>query len=139
VRALRIVVFFLVAGLLLAAVGWKEWRVHRAIEAGSHTDAVVIGRGDCPGWQSCTPAETAVSVAFRLPDGTPRGANVTVAKTERHPIGSRLALRYDPRHPEHAEYVRHGSRALGALITGLLCIVGSVVVGAFFRRPPLVA
>jgi hypothetical protein len=139
VHGLRVVVFFLVVGLLLAAVGWKEWLVHRAIEAGSQADAVVIGRGDCPGWQSCTPAETAVSVAFRLPDGTPRGASVTVAKNERHPIGSRLALRYDPRHPGHAEYVRHGSRALGALIAGLLCIVGSVVVGAFFRRPPLVA
>ena len=138
-HALRIVVFFLVAGLLLAAFGWKEWRVHRAIEAGSHTQAVVIGRGDCPGWQSCTPAETAVSVAFRLPDGTPRGASVTVAKKEKHPIGSRLVLRYDPRHPEHAEYVQHGSRALGALVTGLLFIVGSVVLGAFFRRPPLVA
>jgi len=139
VPALRIVVFFLVAGLLLAAVGWKEWRVHRAIEAGSEAQAVVIGRGDCPGWQSCTPAETAVSVAFRLRDGTPQGASVTVEKKEKHPIGSRLVLRYDPRNPEHAEYVQHGSRALGALITGLLCIVGSVVMGAFFRRPPLLA
>lgn len=138
-HALRIVVFFLVAGLLLAAVGWKEWRVHRAVEAGPHADAVVIGKGRCPGWQSCTPSETAVSVAFRLPDGTPRGANVTVEKKDSHPIGSRLALRYDPQHPEHAEYVGHGSRALGALITGLLCIVGSVVGGAFFRHPPLVA
>jgi len=139
VRALRIAVFFLVAGLLLAAVGWKEWRVHRAIEAGPRTDAVVIGKGRCPGWQSCTPSETAVSVAFRLPDGTPRGANVTVDKKDGHPVGSRLALRYDPQHPQHAEYVRHGSRALGALITGLLFIVGSVAVGAFFRRPSLLA
>jgi hypothetical protein len=139
VHALRIVVFFLVAGLLLAAVGWKEWRVHRAIEAGPRTDAVVIGKGRCPGWQSCTPSETAVSVAFRLPDGTPRGASVTVEKKDRHPIGSRLALRYDPEHPEHAEYVHQGSRALGALITGLLFVVGSVLAGAFFRRPSLVA
>jgi uncharacterized protein DUF3592 len=139
VHALRIAVFFLVAGLLLAAVGWKEWRVHRAIEAGARADAVVIGEGRCPGWQSCTPSEMAVSVAFRLPDGTPRGANVTVEKEEKHLIGSRLALRYDPQHPQHAEYVRHGSRALGALITGLLCIVGSVVGGAFFRRPSLLA
>jgi hypothetical protein len=139
VHALRIAVFFLVAGVLLAAVGWKEWQVHRAIEAGPRTDAVVIGEGPCPGWQSCTPSETAVSVAFRLPDGTPTGANVTVEKQDRHPIGSRLVLRYDPEHPQHAEYVRHGSRALGALITGLLCIVGSVVVGAIFRRPSLVA
>jgi Protein of unknown function (DUF3592) len=139
VRALRIAVFFLVAGLLLAAVGWKEWRVHRAIEAGPRTDAVVIGAGRCPGWQSCTPSETAVSVAFRLPDGTPRGANVTVEKKDRHPIGSRLALRYDPQHPQHAEYVRHTSRAFGALIAGLLCIAGSIVVGAVFRRPSLLA
>jgi hypothetical protein len=139
VHALRIAVFFLVAGLLLAAVGWKEWRVHRAIEAGPRTDAVVMGEGPCPGWQSCTPSETAVSVAFRLPDGTPRGANVTVEKKDRHPVGSRLAVRYDPEHPEHVEYVRHGSRALGALITGLLCIVGSVAVGAFFHRPSLLA
>jgi len=139
VHALRIAVFFLVAGLLLAAVGWKEWRVHRAIEAGPRTNAVVIGKGRCPRWQSCSPSETAVSVAFRLPDGTPTGANVTVEKKDRHPIGSRLALRYDPEHPQHAESVRHGSRALGALITGLLCIVGSVAVGAFFRRPSLVA
>ena len=138
-RSLRIAVFFLVAGLLLAAVGWKEWRVHRAIEAGPRTDAIVMGEGPCPGWQSCTPSETAVSVAFRLPDGTPRGANVTVEKQDKHPIGSRLAVRYDPQHPQHAEYVRHGSRALGALITGLLCIVGSVVVGAVFRRPSLLA
>ena len=138
-RSLRIAVFLLVAGLLLAAVGWKEWRVHRAIEAGPRTHAVVIGEGRCPGWQSCTPSETGVSVAFRLPDGTPRGANVTVEKKDRHPVGSRLAVRYDPEHPEHVEYVRHGSRALGALITGLLCIVGSVVAGVFFRRPPLVA
>jgi hypothetical protein len=139
VHALRIAVFFLVAGLLLAGVGWKEWRVHRAIEAGPRTDAVVMGEGPCPGWQSCTPSETAVSVAFRLPDGTPRGANVTVEKKDRHPVGSRLALRYDPEHPQHAEYVRHGSRALGALITGLLCVVGSVVVGAFCHRPSLLA
>ena len=138
-RALRIAVFFLVAGLLLAAVGWKEWRVHRAIESGPRTDAVVIGEGRCPGWQSCTPSETAVSVAFRLPDGTPRGANVTVEKEDKHPIGSRLALRYDPQHPQHAEYVLHRSRALGALIAGFLCIVGSVVVGAVFRRPSLLA
>jgi Protein of unknown function (DUF3592) len=139
VHALRIAVFFLVAGLLLAAVGWKEWRVHRAIEAGPRTDSVVMGEGSCPGWQSCTPSETAVSVAFRLPDGTPRGANVTVDKKDGHPVGSRLALRYDPQHPQHAEYVRHGSRALGALITGLLFIVGSVAVSAFFRRPSLLA
>ena len=138
-HAFRIAVFFLVAGLLLAGVGWKEWRVHRAIEAGPRTDAVVIGEGSCPGWQSCTPSETAVSVAFRLPDGTPRGANVTVEKEDKYPIGSRLAVRYDPQHPQHAEYVRHGSRALGALITGLLCIVGSVVMGAVFRRPSLLA
>jgi hypothetical protein len=134
VHALRIVVFFLVAGLLLAAVGWKEWRVHRAIAAGSPVDAVVIGRGHCPGWQSCTPSETAVSVAFRLPDGTPQGTSVTVQKDEVHPIGSRLALRYDPRHPGRAEYVNHGSRAFGALVVGLLFVIGSATVGALFRR-----
>jgi hypothetical protein len=134
VHALRIVVFFLVAGLLLAAVGWKEWRVHRAIAAGSRVDAVVIGRGGCPGWQSCTRSETAVRVAFRLPDGTPQSASVTVQKDEMHPIGSRLALRYDPRHPGRAEYVNHASRALGALVAGLLFVVGSVTVGALYRR-----
>jgi uncharacterized protein DUF3592 len=138
-HALRIVVFFLVAGLLMAAVGWKEWRVHRAIQAGSHANAVVIGHGHCPRWQSCTPSETVLSVAFRLPDGTPQGANVTVEKKESHPVGSRLALRYDPRHPQRAEYVQHGSEALGALVTGLLFVVGSVMLGAFFRRPSLVA
>jgi hypothetical protein len=89
--------------------------------------------------ESRAPSETAVSVAFRLPDGTPRGANVTVEKKDGLPPGSRLALRYDPEHPQHAEYVRHASRALGAPITGLLCIVGSVLVGAFFHRPSLLA
>jgi hypothetical protein len=69
-----------------------------------------------------------------LPDGTPQSANVTVQKDETHAIGSRLALRYDPRHPDRAEYVNHGSRALGALIAGLLFVVGSVTVGALFRR-----
>jgi hypothetical protein len=134
VHALRIVVFFVVAGLLLAAVGWKEWRVHRAIEAGDRADALVTGRGRCPGWQSCTPSETALAVAFRLADGKPQGASVTVEKKERHPIGSRLAVRYDPRHPDRAEYVNHGSRAFGALVAGLLFVVGSVAVGGFYRR-----
>jgi uncharacterized protein DUF3592 len=136
VHALRVVVFFLVAGLLLAAVGWKEWRVHRAIQAGSRAEAVVVGRGDCPGWQSCTPAETAVSVAFRLPDGTPRGASVTVEKKEKHPIGSRLYLRYDPHHPNRAEYVNHGSRAFGALVAGVLFVFGSVAFGALYAVKP---
>jgi hypothetical protein len=139
VHALRIVVFFVVSGLLLSAVGWKEWRVHRAILAGDRADALVIGRASCPGWQSCTPSETSLAVAFRLPDGTPQGASVTVEKKENHPIGSRLAVRYDPRHPHRAEYVRHGSRALGALVAGLLFVLGSITLGAFFRRPPLVA
>jgi hypothetical protein len=126
-------------GILLAAVGWKEWRVHRAIGAGPEAVALVTGRGTCPGWQSCTPGERALSVAFRLPDGSPQGASVTVAKDESHPIGSRLAVHYDARHPSHAEYVQHGSQALVAFVLGLVFVVGSVVAGAFFRRPPLVA
>jgi hypothetical protein len=69
-----------------------------------------------------------------LPDGTPQGTSVTVQKDEVHPIGSRLALRYDPRHPGRAEYVNHGSRAFGALVVGLLFVIGSATVGALFRR-----
>jgi hypothetical protein len=126
-------------GILLAAVGWKEWRAHRAIAAGPEATAFVTGQGTCPGWQSCTPGETALSVAFRLPDGSPQGANVTVAKDESHPIGSRLAVHYDARHPSRAEYVRHGSQAFVAFLLGLLFVVGSALVGAFFRRSPLVA
>ena len=126
-------------GILLAAVGWKEWRVHRAIGAGPEVIALVTGRGTCPGWQSCTPGETVLSVAFRLPDESPQGANVTVAKDESHPMGSRLAVRYDARHPSRAEYVHHESQALVAFALGLVFVVGSVVVGAFFRRSPLVA
>jgi hypothetical protein len=133
------VVFFVVMGILLAAFGWKEWRVHRAIAAGPETFALVVGDGECPGWQSCTPGETALSVAFRLPDGAPQGASVTVGKDDRHPIGSRLAVHYDARYPSHAEYVRHGSQALVAFVLGLVFVVGSVLVGPFFRRPPLVA
>jgi hypothetical protein len=126
-------------GILLAAVGWKEWRVHRAIAMGPQTVALVTGRGTCPDWQSCTPGETTLSVAFRLPDGSPQGANVTVAKDESHPIGSRLAVHYDARNPSRAEYVHHASQALVAFVLGLVFVVGSALVGAFFRRPPLVA
>ena len=131
--------FFVVTGILLAAVGWKEWRVHRAISAGPTATALVVGSGKCPGWQSCTPGEKALAVAFRLPDGSPQGASVTVAKGESHPPGSRLAVRYDAGHPTHAEYVEHGSQALVALVFGLVFVVGSALVGAFFRRPSLVA
>ena len=126
-------------GILLAAFGWKEWRVHRAIAEGPTATALVIGAGTCPGWQSCTPGEKALTVAFRLPNGSPQGANVTVAKGERHPIGSRLPVHYDARDPSHAEYVHHGSQALVAFVLGLVFVLGSVVVGAFFRRQPLVA
>jgi hypothetical protein len=126
-------------GILLAAAGWKEWRVHRAIESGPEATALVVGDDECPGWQSCTPGEKSLAVAFRLPNGSPQGASVTVAKKERHPIGSRLAVRYDVRHPSRAEYVEHGSQALVALVLGVLFIVGSVILGAFFRRAPLVA
>jgi Protein of unknown function (DUF3592) len=126
-------------GILLAVVGWKEWRAHRAIAAGPEAIAIVTGQGSCPGWQSCTPAEKPLAVAFRLPDGSPQGASVTVAKDESHPIGSRLPVHYDARNPSHAEYVHHGSQALVAFALGLLFVVGSVLVGAFFRRSPLVA
>jgi hypothetical protein len=126
-------------GILLAVFGWKEWRVHRAIAAGPEATALVTGGGTCPGWQSCTPGEKALAVAFRLPDGSPQGASVTVAKDESHPIGSRLPVRYEARNPSHAEYVHHGSQALVAFVLGLVFVVGSVVVGAFFRRQPLVA
>jgi hypothetical protein len=126
-------------GILLAAVGWKEWRAHRAIAAGPEAMALVTGQGTCPGWQSCTPGETPLSVAFRLPDGSPQGANVTVARNESHPIGSRLAVHYDARNPSRAEYVHHGSQALLAFVLGLVFVVGSALVGAFFRRPPLLA
>jgi hypothetical protein len=139
VHALRVVVFFVATGILLAAVGWKEWRVHRTITAGSTATAEVVGKGECPGWQSCTPADKPLAVAFRLRDGSPQRASVTVAKGERHPLGSRLAVRYDPRHPGRAEYVEHGSQAFLALVLGLVFVVGSAVAGAFFRRPPLVA
>jgi hypothetical protein len=133
------VVFFVVMGILLAAVGWKEWRVHRAIAAGPEATALVVGKGTCPGWQSCTPGEKALAVAFRLADGSPHGASVTVGKGESHPVGSRLTVRYDARDPSHAESVEHGSEALVALVLGIVFVVGSVVVGAFFRRVPLVA
>jgi hypothetical protein len=126
-------------GILLAAFGWKEWRVHRAIGAGPEATALVTGKGTCPGWQSCTPGEKALAVAFRLPNGSPQGTSVTVAKDESHPIGSRLHVRYDARDPSHAEYVRHGSQALVAFVLGLLFVLGSVAVGAFFRRQALVA
>jgi hypothetical protein len=139
VHALRIVVFFVVMGILLAAVGWKEWRVHRAISAGPVATALVVGKGECPGWQSCTPGEKTLEIAFRLADGSPHGASVTVEKSESHPIGSRLAVRYDARNPSHAEYVEHGSQAIVALVLGVLFVLGSVVVGTFFRPPPLVA
>jgi hypothetical protein len=126
-------------GILLAVVGWKEWSVHRAISRGPETRALVTGQGTCPGWQSCTPGETALAVAFRLPDGSPQGANVTVAKDESHPIGSRLAVHYDARHPSHAEYVHHGSQALVAFALGLGFVFGPALVGTFFRRSPLLA
>jgi hypothetical protein len=139
VHALRVVVFFVAMGILLAAAGWKEWRVHQAITAGPEATALVVGEGSCPGWQSCTPGEKAIAVAFRLPNGSPQGASVTVAKDESHPIGSRLAIRYDSRHPGRAEYVDHGSQALVAFALGVIFVIGAVVVGAFFRRRPLLA
>ena len=137
--ALRIVVFFVVMGILLAGAGWKEWRVHRAIQAGPEATALVTGKGSCPGWQSCTPGERAVAVAFRLADGSPQGTSVTVSKDESHPVGSRVQVRYDARHPSRAEYVHHGSQALVAFVLGVVFVVGSILVGTFFRRLPLLA
>ena len=101
--------------------------------------ALVTGEGTCPGWQSCTPGEKALAVVFRLPNGSPQGTSVTVAKDESHPIGSRLPVHYDARHPSHAEYVRHASQALVAFVLGLVFVLGSIVAGAFFRRQTLVA
>ena len=126
-------------GILLAGAGWKEWRVHRAIQDGPEASALVTGKGSCPGWQSCTPGEHTLAVTFRLADGSPQGASVTVSRNEIHRIGSRLQVRYDARDPRRAEYVHHGSPALGAFLLGVFFVVGSIVAGAFFRRVSLVA
>jgi hypothetical protein len=126
-------------GILLAGAGWKEWRVHRAIQAGPEASALVAGNGSCPGWQSCTLGEHTLAVTFRLSDGSPQRASVTVSRDDAHPIGSHLEVRYDARNPGRAEYVHHGSPALGAFVLGAFFVVGSIVVGAFFRRVSLVA
>jgi hypothetical protein len=126
-------------GILLAGAGWKEWRVHRAIQAGPETSALVTGKGNCPGWQSCTLGEHTLAVTFRLPGGSPQRASVTVSRNDVHPIGSRLQVRYDARDPGRAEYVHHGSPALGAFVLGVFFVAASIVAGAFFRRVSLIA
>jgi hypothetical protein len=126
-------------GILLAGAGWKEWRAHREIQAGPEASALVTGGGGCPGWQSCTLGERTIAVAFRLADGSRQRANVTVSKDETHPIGSRLEVHYDAHDPSRAEYVDHGSPALGAFVLGVFFVVGSIVAGAFLRRVSLVA
>jgi hypothetical protein len=126
-------------GILLAGAGWQEWRVHRAIQGGPAANALVTGKGSCPGWQSCTLGEHILAVTFRLSDGSPQRASVTVSRNDSHPVGSRLRVRYDGRNPSRAEYVHHGSPALGAFVLGIFFVVGSIVGGAFFRRVPLVA
>jgi hypothetical protein len=122
------------AGVFIAASTWREGEAHRAIQRGPSADAVVLGPGDCPSWRSCSGKNwsvPSVAVRFYAGDGAPQEANVAVRPNEDHPPGSKLAVRYDPQHPERAEQVGFGWRSYFELGVGIVMALGGLGGAAF--------